>query len=90
MKRGFVALCLLLLPASASAQRVLSANDQRARGIFEQLININTTGSTGSTTVGSNAMAKWLLQAGFPASDVQVIGLAGSPNHNLVARYRGG
>jgi acetylornithine deacetylase/succinyl-diaminopimelate desuccinylase-like protein len=84
-----VLLTLNIVPARAQTQRTLPANDSRARDIFEQLVNINTTGSSGSTTVASNAMAKWLLQAGFPASDVQVIGLAGSPNHNLVARYRG-
>jgi acetylornithine deacetylase/succinyl-diaminopimelate desuccinylase-like protein len=84
-----VLVTVFTLPVHAQTGRPLSVNEQRARDIFEQLININTTGSSGSTTVASNAMAQWLLQAGFPASDVQVIGLAGSPNHNLVARYRG-
>src|SRR5947208_2696510 len=82
-------LMCLGLPLAAQTQRTLSPNDQRARDIFEQLININTTGSSGSTTVAANAMAKRLTDAGFPAADVQVIGLAGSRNHNLVARYRG-
>ncbi len=91
MKRA----CLLALvigctvPLRAQTQRTLSPNDQRARDIFEQLININTTGSSGSTTVASNAMAKRLLDAGFPAPDVQVIGREGSRNFNLVARFRG-
>jgi len=91
MKRaGLVAfLTGLTLPLHAQTQHTLSANDQRARDIFEQLININTTGSSGSTTVAANAMAKRLTDAGFPAADVQVIGLAGSRNHNLVARFRG-
>ncbi len=86
MKRaGLVAfLTGLTLPLHAQTQHTLSANDQRARDIFEQLININTTGSSGSTTVAANAMAKRLTDAGFPAADVQVIGLAGSRNHNLV------
>lgn len=91
MKRaGLLTLLVILnLPLQAQTQRPLSANDQRARDIFEQLININTTGSSGSTTVASNAMAKRLLDAGFPAADVQVIGLEGSKNYNLIARYRG-
>src|SRR6266516_166609 len=91
MKRaGLLALLIgLSFPLHAQMQRTLSPNDQRARDIFEQLININTTGSSGSTTVAANAMAKRLTDAGFPAADVQVIGLAGSRNHNLVARYRG-
>ena len=91
MKRA----CLLALsigftvPLHAQAPRTLSPNDQRARDIFEQLININTTGSSGSTTVASNAMAKRLLDAGFPPGDVQVMGPGDSKNHNLVARFRG-
>jgi acetylornithine deacetylase/succinyl-diaminopimelate desuccinylase-like protein len=91
MKRA----CLLALsigftvPVHAQAPRTLSPNDQRARDIFEQLININTTGSSGSTTVASNAMAKRLLDAGFPPGDVQVIGPTDSKNYNLVARFRG-
>ena len=91
MKRaGLIALLLILgAPLEAQAPRPLSANDQRARDIFEQLININTTGSSGSTTVAANAMAKRLTEAGFPAADVQVIGREGSRNFNLVARFRG-
>src|SRR3989454_115849 len=91
MKRA----CLLALsigvtvPLPAQPPRTLSPNDQRARDIFEQLININTTGSSGSTTVASNALAKRLLDAGLPPGDVQVIGPADSKNHNLVARFRG-
>src|SRR5437016_6175997 len=81
----------LAVPLRAQMQRTLplAPNDQRARDIFEQLININTTGSSGSTTVASNAMAKRLGDAGFPAADVQVIGPEGSRNFNLVARLRG-
>jgi len=91
MKRaGLIALLLILdAPLEAQAPRPLSANDQRARDVFEQLININTTGSSGSTTVAANAMAKRLTDAGFPAADVEVIGREGSRNFNLVARLRG-
>ena len=59
-----------------------------ARDIFQQLIEINTTDSVGSTTVAAQAMAKRLRDAGFPAADVEVLG----PNErkgNLVARLRG-
>jgi acetylornithine deacetylase/succinyl-diaminopimelate desuccinylase-like protein len=59
-----------------------------AHDIFKQLIEINTTDSIGSTTVAAQAMAKRLLDAGFPAADVTVLG----PNDrkgNMVARYRG-
>jgi acetylornithine deacetylase/succinyl-diaminopimelate desuccinylase-like protein len=59
-----------------------------ARDIFQQLIEINTTDSVGSTTAAAEAMAARLRAAGFPENDVAVLG----PNPrkgNLVARLRG-
>jgi acetylornithine deacetylase/succinyl-diaminopimelate desuccinylase-like protein len=64
------------------------ATKQLARDIFNQLIEINTTDSAGSTTVAAEAMAKRLRDAGFPADDIYV----GGPNArkgNLVARLHG-
>jgi acetylornithine deacetylase/succinyl-diaminopimelate desuccinylase-like protein len=64
------------------------ATRETAHDIFKQLIEINTTDSIGSTTVAAQAMAQRLLDAGFPAADVIVLG----PNPrkgNMVARYRG-
>jgi acetylornithine deacetylase/succinyl-diaminopimelate desuccinylase-like protein len=69
-------------PQSAAATRAM------AHDIFKQLIEINTTDSSGSTTVAAKAMAQRLIDAGFPAADVAVLG----PNDrkgNMVARYRG-
>ena len=55
MKRAclLASLISLAVPLRAQMQRTLAPNDQRARDIFEQLININTTGSSGSTTVAA-------------------------------------
>jgi len=61
---------------------------QLSRDIFKQLIEINTTDSAGSTTVAAQAMAKRLLDAGFPASDVQVLG-PNSRRGNMIARLHG-
>ncbi len=66
----------------------LPPQQQRAHDIFKQLIEINTTHSTGDTTLASQAMADRLLAAGFPAADVQVLGPV-ERKGNLVARYRG-
>ncbi len=63
-------------------------NDGRAREIFKELIEINTSDSVGSTTKAAEAMAARLKAAGFPASDVQVLG-PDPRKGNLVARYRG-
>src|SRR5205085_9981104 len=52
-----IALSLLALPIRASTQTQLSAHQQQARDIFKQLIEINTTASSGSTTVAATAIA---------------------------------
>ena len=82
----FLIAALLLGPAGAASldepTRTLS------REILQELIEINTTDSSGSTTVAAEAMRKRLLAAGFPADDLKVLG----PNErkgNLVARLRG-
>ena len=98
MKHVFGAVCLVLAllsfvlpPAQAQALAepgLDKGTKQLSRDIFQQLIEINTTDSVGSTTLAANAMAKRLLDAGFPAADVQVLG----PNDrkgNLVARIHG-
>ena len=51
-----------------------AASRQLAHDVFKQLIEINTTDSVGSTTVAAEAMRKRLLDAGFPAEDVVVLG----------------
>jgi acetylornithine deacetylase/succinyl-diaminopimelate desuccinylase-like protein len=81
------ALLALVWPAPAAAQEP-TAHDRAARAILEQLIGINTTDSSGSTTKAAEAMAARLKAAGFPDADVRVLG----PNDrkgNLVARLHG-
>src|SRR4029453_9232275 len=87
---GIVALTIATnQPLAVSGQSAPAPYQQRARDLFRELIEINTTHSTGNTTQAANAMALHLKNVGFPASDVQVIGPSGSLNHNLVARLRG-
>ncbi|HKT69058.1 MAG TPA: M20/M25/M40 family metallo-hydrolase [Terriglobales bacterium] len=84
----FLTVVLLLLTSSSSPAQLTTADKQLARDIFQQLIDINTTHSTGSTTVAAEAMAKRLRDAGFPSSDIVVMGP--DPRHgNMVLRYRG-
>jgi acetylornithine deacetylase/succinyl-diaminopimelate desuccinylase-like protein len=65
-----------------------NATRQLTFDIYKQLIEINTTESTGNMTTAAEAMAQRLLDAGFPKSDVVV--LAPEPRHgNLVARLHG-
>ncbi len=75
----------LLVPANA---QIDDATRQLSHDILKELIEINSTDSVGSVTAASEAMAKRLREAGFPESDVQVLG----PNDrkkNMVARLRG-
>jgi len=66
----------------------LCAQPQFAREIFKELIEINTTDSTGDNTRAAEAMAARFRTAGFPASDIQV--LAPAPRKgNLIVRFRG-
>ena len=79
--------CSVLSIAGALAQS--SPNDQRARDIYKELVEINTTDTpAGSVTKAAEAMAARLRTAGFAEADIHVLGPA--PNKfNLVARYRG-
>jgi acetylornithine deacetylase/succinyl-diaminopimelate desuccinylase-like protein len=91
------ALCAgVLLLASATVMRAqssqipaqLTANNQLAHDIFKELIEINTTDSSGSTTKAADAMAVRLKAAGFTDADLTVIG-PHERKGNLIARMRG-
>ncbi len=76
---------LVSIPAvaqSADPARVLE------RSILKELIEVNTSDSAGHTPELAAAIAARLKAAGFPASDVTVLGH--QPRYqNVVARYRG-
>lgn len=74
--------------AAVSAGRDLLPHQELARDLLKQLIEINTTHSSGDNTAAAQAMADRLLAAGFPPEDVQVLGPVPRKG-NLVARYRG-
>ena len=78
---------ILLLSLVSSAQ-IDDTTKGFARDVFQQLIEINTTDSIGNVTTAAEAMARRFREAGFPESDMQVLG----PNDrkkNLVLRYHG-
>lgn len=60
---------------------------QLAREILEELIKINTTEANGSTPAAA-ALARRFRAAGFPDSDVQLVGPLPA-RQNLVVRFRG-
>jgi acetylornithine deacetylase/succinyl-diaminopimelate desuccinylase-like protein len=65
-----------------------TADRALVREIYKELIETNTTHSTGSTTDAANKMAARFRAAGFPAADV-VVTEPFPAKGNLVVRYRG-
>jgi acetylornithine deacetylase/succinyl-diaminopimelate desuccinylase-like protein len=83
-------LACLLLPVAVGAQTTLTAHQQAARDVYEQLVEINTVDSVGSVTRAVQAMAARFRAAGFPAADIHVLIPPGAPTKgNLVVRYHG-
>jgi len=80
--------CLLIAAAAVTVSAQSGPHDARAREIYKQLVEINTTDSVGNVTTAAEAMAARLKAGGFAAADVQVIG-PDPRKHNLVARYHG-
>lgn len=74
-------------PDTARA-RPVTEHDRYARDALKELIEIDTTESSGDTTRAANAMAARLRAAGFAEGDVQVLGEE-ARHGNLVARLRG-
>ncbi|MGO9803779.1 MAG: M20/M25/M40 family metallo-hydrolase [Steroidobacteraceae bacterium] len=74
--------------AVAAAPGPDAAYDTLAHDIFKQLIEIDTSDSTGNVTTAAEALRKRFLDAGFPASDLELAG----PNDrkkNLIVRLHG-
>jgi acetylornithine deacetylase/succinyl-diaminopimelate desuccinylase-like protein len=76
-------------PAAAPAAPSTEATyDALAQEIFKQLIEIDTSDSTGNVTTAAEALAQRFRAAGFPAADMALLG----PNDrkkNLVVRLHG-
>ncbi len=71
----------------SGASPLADANKQLARDIFQELVEINTTLSVGSSKA-AEAMANRLIKAGFPEKDISIVG-PGPSHMNMVVRYHG-
>lgn len=87
MKRVLLLFIFLRVAYFAVSQDKASDNQKQAVDIFKELIEINSTSRFGSTKA-AEAMAARLRSAGFPDTDIQVIG-ADQQHKNLVFRYHG-
>jgi acetylornithine deacetylase/succinyl-diaminopimelate desuccinylase-like protein len=85
---ALVSLAPLAALAADAPPAADAAYDRLAHDIFKQLIEIDTSDSTGNVTTAAEALAQRFRDAGFPAADLALLG----PNErkkNLVVRLRG-
>jgi len=83
------AVTALIAASTVAAAAQSKPYEQRARDIYKELIEINTTDTpAGSVTKAAEAMAARLKAAGFADADIHLLGPAPA-KFNLVARYRG-
>lgn len=82
-------LCLLLAPdAARAADGIPEASRALVREIYEELLEIDTTDSNGSTTRAAEAVSARLREAGIPEAEIAILGPS-ARKKNLVARLRG-
>ena len=68
----------------------LTPVQKQMRGIYQELVETNTTDSVGSCTVAVTKMAKRLKAAGYKDADLRIVVPPGGPaKGNLVARLKG-
>lgn len=78
---------LLAFAASANAE---PPDQQLFRSVYKELVEIDTTASSGDTTRAARAMAARLEAGGFAAADIRIVVPPGGPKKgNLVARLKG-
>lgn len=75
-------------PVARAQTSALTPDQQFARGVYQQLIEMNTVNIGGGTTEAARAMAQRFRDAGFPERDIFLGGMQDN-KHNVVVRYRG-
>ncbi|MES2176919.1 MAG: M20/M25/M40 family metallo-hydrolase [Gemmatimonadota bacterium] len=88
MRFAIAAISALTLAAPFAGAQQLTADQQFAKDVYKELIEINSSNMTSGTTVAAEAMAKRFREAGFPDPDI-FLGGARPDKFNLVVRYHG-
>jgi acetylornithine deacetylase/succinyl-diaminopimelate desuccinylase-like protein len=83
------AVCGALLAVSSAQASNDDTSNALARDLFKELVDINTTDTpAGNVTTAAQAMVRRLIQGGFAAADVHLIG-ANDRKKNVVVRLKG-
>jgi acetylornithine deacetylase/succinyl-diaminopimelate desuccinylase-like protein len=86
---GLAIFVIVALTLAAVAKATDSAAEQKLfHDIYKELIEINTTHSSGDTTVAAHAVQKRLMDAGFSAEEIQIFEPFPKKG-NLVVRLKG-
>ena len=96
MTHRLLAALLIAAASTATAQTnrpvytpgALTPQQEFARGIYKELVEIQTGVTTGNITTAAVAMAKRFRDAGIPEADI-FVGGPRPEKHNVVARLRG-
>jgi acetylornithine deacetylase/succinyl-diaminopimelate desuccinylase-like protein len=87
---GALALTAALLSAPAALAQKAQPGEADFRSLYKQLVEINTTASTGSCTAAAEVMKTRLSAAGYPESDLHLIVPPDNPREgNLIAVLHG-
>jgi acetylornithine deacetylase/succinyl-diaminopimelate desuccinylase-like protein len=80
------------LPCQSARAQTPAEHERLGRALLKELVETNTTHSSGSTTIAAERLAARFVAAGFPKADVVVVRgttPAAATRGNLVVRYRG-
>jgi acetylornithine deacetylase/succinyl-diaminopimelate desuccinylase-like protein len=86
--KAFIFICLIFSQHGIAQISTLNPDQELAHSIFKELLEINTTHSTGDCTPAAEAMAKRLREGGFDENDIVIIGPF-ARNQNMIARLHG-
>ncbi len=76
---GLIGAALLIYPIAAGAQAPLRPDQQSFRALYKELVETNTTLSSGSCTLAAERMGAHLKAAGFPDSDINYFSVPEHP-----------
>src|SRR6478736_8070725 len=88
--RGWIAAALAAVVAWPAAAQGLRPDQQVFRDLYKELVETNTTLSSGSCTLAAQRMAARLKGAGYPGSDLHLLTAPDHPKEGaLVATFPG-